>query len=238
MQWLNLHRDKYFSRWKAVLLALRCGNLHILQWLKAQASGHLIFLSLVANVYLNCLHFEVTCFLFCTGCRWNEWFEECCNAPAERGHLHILQWIMDQEDLPCDKPDDDYTYLQAARGGHLHIIQWLWQLDVPWHPGACSEAAKSGHLHVLQWVREQDPPCPWSEYVCQAAADGGHLHILQWLREQQTPCPWSAATCTAAAEQGNLEILQWLREQNPPCPWSQDTCTRAAGRGQQLKMLQ
>ena len=44
------------------------------------------------------------------------------SATAERGHLHILQWLGEQSP---NFLEDGFISHAAATAGHLHILQWL-----------------------------------------------------------------------------------------------------------------
>lgn len=103
------------------------------------------------------------------------------NAAAESGHIHILQWLMDQGCIM-----DAYTVSCAVKKGQLEAVKWLRDQGYPWNSKRmCSLAAWAGHLHILQYAREQG--CPWHAATCDAAAKGGRVDIVEWLVENGCP---------------------------------------------------
>ena len=85
--------------------------------------------------------------------------ETAASIAAECGHIHILDWMYNQNAL-----------LPHLRG-----------VDV------CMGAARGGQLETLKWLRAQLPPAPWDEDVFQSAIARGHLHILEWAAKHGCP---------------------------------------------------
>jgi len=86
-------------------------------------------------------------------------FEDAAMIAALNGHIHILDWMYNQN-----------TSLPHLRG-----------VD------ACRGAARGGQLETLKWLRAQLPPAPWDEKVLEDAIGRGHLHILEWAVKQGCP---------------------------------------------------
>ena len=118
-------------------VALRYGNLEILQWTRAKGCPW--------NGRTSCAkaanygHVEVLQWLRANGCPWNE--ESTCNEAASGGHLGVLQWLRNSG---C--PWDESTCAGAAGNGQLEVLQWLRDNGCPWDASTVQEAARNGHL--------------------------------------------------------------------------------------------
>jgi diadenosine tetraphosphatase ApaH/serine/threonine PP2A family protein phosphatase len=144
---------------------------------------------------------------------------------AEHVHLHVLQWLHEQDDIQLDMHD---LTEGAAAGGHLPILQWLDEVVQSWavrHGGSCALAAvEYGHVHLLEWLAEQGvqvvvPP------IARHAAAHGELNVLQWLQEE-VDLARNDEVCKAAAGAGHLAVLQWLRLLGClSCPFDAAQCT-------------
>jgi hypothetical protein len=168
-----------------------------------------------------------------------------CGDAAAHGHLHIVQFLRDQN---CMWEDDSIIrglrpgfVSRAAYDGHLNVLRYIFTQDddFPVNFGrddaVCNAAVRGNQLEVLKWLRAQKTPVfAWSNQTAFYAAEGGHLEILKWMRSQSPPCPWDEAVCTVAAINGKLDILQYLRssEHEEPCPLSATTVQEASLAGQ------
>jgi hypothetical protein len=154
------------------------------------------------------------------------WNDEMSDAAAENGRLHVLRFAQAR-----DYPMSGQELGLSAANGHLNVVIWLREQGHPWDEFICAAAAGGGQLHVLQWLRSKG--CPWLADTCREAAREGHLHIVQWARANG--CHWGPLTCAVAASRGHWHIVQWARANG--CPWDAQTCTAAASNGD-LHMLQ
>ena len=122
----------------------------------------------------------------------------CCAVSAEKGHLHVLQWLHSQNIAWSES-----TCTAAAKAGHLSILQWARSQECPWDAKVITQAAKMGHFQVVQWARNNQ--CPWTSEATLAAAMGDHIQILQWLVQQG--CPWHSGVLYVR----NPLIVRWAR---------------------------
>jgi hypothetical protein len=79
----------------------------------------------------------------------HEWSTEdlsICEYATENGHLHVLQWLV-ENGFPWDERICEY----AAYNGRLDILQWARENGCPWNTWVCSYAAQNGYLDILQW---------------------------------------------------------------------------------------
>ena len=135
----------------------------------------------------------------------------CVPIAAQRGDLHVLQWLISKN---CRWDD---ACRAAAQYGQLHILQWLRAQDppCPWGKRVCCTAAKKGHYEVLKWVRAQQPACPWGRKVCNVVAKKGNLAMLQWLRAQDPPCPWNETIFDVSSSK---HVIGWSLLHGCPAP--------------------
>ena len=54
------------------------------------------------------------------------WSDLVASAAADHGHLHNLQWLIEQDPKFLEYGLEEAVYC-AATAGHLHILQWLQQ---------------------------------------------------------------------------------------------------------------
>ena len=192
-QILSLLRDE---------VALRYGNLEMLQWLRR--NGCPWHESACAEAAFNG-HLEMLQWARVNGCPWSE---STCSEAASNGHLEVLKWARANGCLW-----DESTCTIAANNGHLKVLQWARTNGCPWDESTCDLAVSNGHLEVLQWARANG--CPWDESrMCERAASNGHLEVLKWLR--MNGCPWYESTCDLAARNEHWEVLQWARANGCP----------------------
>merc|ERR1712232_289168 len=79
--------------------------------------------------------------------RWGTWNSFTCQYAARWGHLHVLQWLYNEENCEWD----ECISLAAASGGHLEVLQWLRANGCPWNRDVCLAVAAYGHLKSLKW---------------------------------------------------------------------------------------
>jgi len=188
--------------------AAKGGQLHVLQWLRAQWPRRRD----CSWDYRTCYwaarggHLKLLKWLREEGCPWDS---GTCKGAAMNGYLEVLKWCRGEG---C--PFDEETCWAAARGGHLDVLKWCREEGSPWNEYTCRMAAQGGHLEILKWCRERG--CAWDCWTCIEAAEGGHLEVLQWARGEG--CPWNEYTCKMAARNKHLEVLRWAIENR--CPHS------------------
>ena len=86
---------------------------------------------------------------------WNDWT---INAAAEKGHLHIVTYCMEQK-CPCSR----LACALAAASGHLDILKYLHENGVPWDYKTCAFARENNHLECL--VYALDNGCQYDKHV-------------------------------------------------------------------------
>jgi len=82
----------------------------------------------------------------------------CANEAARYGHLHIIEWLREEQDLELDGVLYDCA---IEGGGQLHVLEWLREKEVDWYIWTFTTAAQIGNLDILQWL--QDERCPWPD---------------------------------------------------------------------------
>eukprot|EP00594_Rhizosolenia_setigera_P017174 CAMPEP_0178961476 /NCGR_PEP_ID=MMETSP0789-20121207/13729_1 /TAXON_ID=3005 /ORGANISM="Rhizosolenia setigera, Strain CCMP 1694" /LENGTH=326 /DNA_ID=CAMNT_0020645317 /DNA_START=193 /DNA_END=1173 /DNA_ORIENTATION=- len=105
----------------------------------------------------------------------------CADHAARIGHLDIIQWLQEEEDLELRGG----FYYYAVCGGQLHILKWLRERQVPWSGWTFASAAEKGNMNILQWLHDEG--CPWPEdngedyyhRVCEGDLKPG---VVDWLR--------------------------------------------------------
>ena len=88
---------------------------------------------------------------------WNDWT---INAAAEKGHLHIVTYCMEQK-CPCSR----LACACAAESGHLDVLKYLHENGVPWDYKTCAFARENNHLECL--VYALDNGCQNDKHVPQ-----------------------------------------------------------------------
>ena len=88
---------------------------------------------------------------------WNDWT---INAAAEKGHLHIVTYCMEQK---CRH--GSLTCAHAAASGHLDTLKYLHENGVPWDYKTCAFARENNHLECL--VYALDNGCENDKHVPQ-----------------------------------------------------------------------
>ena len=153
---------------------------------------------------------------------------------AERGHLEVLRWAMENH---C--PVDPYTYHGAATYGHVHILEYLHTTHAPYASFAANAAAREGHVHVLKWFAE------WENFymlmqqdLLKSAARENQIKVLEWVCSQPDDrfedrfyedFGLTADVMASAAEGGHVEAMQWLRDRGSD--WNTHVSDAAAREG-------
>lgn len=86
----------------------------------------------------------------------SSWSSLTCRDAAKNGHLHILQWLRNQ-DPPCFWESKTCSY--TAKNGLLHVLKWLRSQNPPcdWYCDTCANS-RNGHLHVIKWLAVKTLP--------------------------------------------------------------------------------
>lgn len=132
-------------------------------------------------------------------------------AAAEYGHVHILQWLKDQQ-LYAHAP---YS-VARVRSDHSSVVRWLHgQQSVKTCPML---AAITGDLDYIRWLHSQPAQAPslivqW-HHVAKEAASHGQFGIVQWMfAHRRSDCEHDVLV--SAIEGGHLAIAQWVYDQSP-----------------------
>lgn len=127
-------------------------------------------------------------------------------AAARGGHLHVLQWLHEQN-APCPATVMD----EAAHRGHLEVVQWLFKHRIE----GCTHratmmAALYGRLSMVQWLFEHNLGSI-DTHVMSKAIHSGNLELVQFLHSQVKTCRWwRGSEMQVAASHGYLSIVEWL----------------------------
>jgi hypothetical protein len=220
--------------------AAQCGQLSILQWLRARGSwwcettcemaaeyGH--FELLKKCVEMGCPidasactgaacggHIEILAWCRAQGLDWGL---TCFEAPCN-GHFELLKWAVEVGGMPLD---DEWTCYSAVRGGHVEILAYCVDKGCPYDPPiACMLAASNGQRNVLEWCLARG--AQMDAHTSAAAAGAGDVDILQWCVQRGAPVDETAAE--KAAEKGHRHVLAWLV--NNGFPVNVEACLAAA----------
>ena len=177
-----------------------------------------------------------------------------CAAAARQGHLHVLQWLTEDEDGPWI-PMDETVVKHAANHGSLDMLRWmqgrgcdfsehasggdgrvaarvrLSTMDLePTDANAARSlrllAAMAGELSLLERLCEKfDGMINDDSLLC--AVIGGNQECLEFIRRRGAR--WDANLCVNAVIFGRLETLQWLRANG--CPWDKSVWIEAVRYG-------
>jgi hypothetical protein len=179
-----------------------------------------------------------------------------CAAAARQGHLHVLQWLTEDEDGPWI-PMDETVVKHAANHGSLDILRWMQGRGCDFSEHASGEdmrvvarlrlstmdleptdaiaasrlgilAAMAGELSLLERVCEKFHVAEtMKEVEFSWAVMGGNQECLEFLRRRGAR--WSAHSCFNAVIYDRLETLQWLRANG--CPWDKSVWMEAVRSG-------
>lgn len=124
------------------------------------------------------------------------------------GHLHILQWLQAQNQLPSARAVDNFIECD-----HPDVIYWLHEHNITLPLLiAVDRPAQNGDLAFLAWIHRRSYLFPevvgWSK-VGYYAAKIGSLDILLWLQLNR-PHNLRETALVGALETGQLESVQWL----------------------------
>ncbi len=217
LEWLKTNRHEGCTA-RAFRLAIEYGHAEIAKWLVAKYPHNCQFnevhilswttngtLELIKTVYENgwgtmssWVLAHAAYFGELAGVEYLHHMQvECISSvstyAAQRGHLHILQWLHGNA---CKCIDPNVSIMDvAANAGHLHILKWLHENKV----GGCTTnamdcAAMCGRLEILQWLHEnRTEGC---HHALRKAAGTYQLDTICWLLENRP-------------RECKLELAQW-----------------------------
>jgi len=85
------------------------------------------------------------------------WGRGTASAAAQNGHLHILEYLVEQN---YDKLDE-FACMDAALNGHLDCLKYLREVaKAPWNYRAVEAARWRSRLKCLQYLLDNDCPIP------------------------------------------------------------------------------
>jgi len=179
--------------------AAAAGNLPVLQYVH-------IFTNLVMKRNLTEAaathgHLPVLRWLRERECPWDE--AAACEA-AVRGHIHILQYTLDN-----NAPEGTEPLIQkAARHGRMECVRWL---HIVRHHDLTSSvynaAAYGANLELLKWLDAKNPKLGTKDASI-SAADSGNIECLQYVQRRHG---WSPIDCAiGAVENNHLAVLEWM----------------------------
>ena len=220
--WLNLHRWFYKDLRKLIYAKLTPHEFYVVRHAhnsKYEHRNYVIDEYAALNGYLELLKWSISI--------GNYPDSDTSEQAARGGHIHVLQWMLDNADTLYQCMIRSLTVIPlsvgifAARGGHLKTLEWLQDNNLFCQEHLCTAAAQYGHLELLKWLRLHE--CPWDGGTCARAAAGGYIHILEWLRLNE--CPWDVRTCEAASRFRKYDVLKWVRNReihgSDVCPLSE-----------------
>ena len=199
-QGLCIHQRDSLSR-NAVIEAVRLGRLDAVKWFTARG----IMPDGFPDGFLD----------YFTACNYNA-----MSMAAQRGHLHILQWLHQNGGSLDDQSDERNLLILAIRRGDLPMTQWLCQQGADINRvdsiGTCArnKAVVSGHLRLSQWLVGQgaeDSLDTDGSYALTLAARGGHNAIFRWLTPSEGLNDQQASEMLLAAlGSGQRSLAVWL----------------------------
>jgi len=81
----------------------------------------------------------------------------CVKTAAYRGHLHIIQWLQEEQGLELH---EESLYTQALYTGQLRVMKWLREQKVDWDRWTFKFVAQEGTLDILKWLHNEGYPWP------------------------------------------------------------------------------
>lgn len=155
---------------------------------------------------------------------------------AQCGHLHVIQWLHDQNCLwsITDGPSVTCNHQEivswlhaqelefrlsisvdkAIQQSQLEFLQWalahnqLGLYELSCTANATVLAATQGDLPALRWLQANHPDC-CSEWTLSYAAMQGHLHAVKWLQKQY-PAVVFLPPGTHVVRNGHMHVIQWM----------------------------
>ncbi len=96
---------------------------------------------------------------------------------AMNGHLHILNWIQENDPILIEK--DKQVFEVAAIYGHLNVIKWGYEHRFTFSKSVFVKAVEYGQLDIIIWALQNG--CKIGNYAYRKAYSYGYLDVMQWL---------------------------------------------------------
>jgi hypothetical protein len=155
------------------ILAIRTGNLAIMQWLYKNDCSINEFSFNEAAHYGNLENMK---WLLNIGCTWSEYtFAEA----ARFGNLENMQWLLENG---CNW--DISTFLYATFKGNLDNMQWLLENGCPLDCTPFTVVMDPKYIKTATWLLENNCPCAQVDYdymVKEKKYDPAFLEKLEYL---------------------------------------------------------
>ncbi|KAF1326272.1 hypothetical protein FI667_g8581, partial [Globisporangium splendens] len=165
---------------------------------------------------------------------------------AERGHEHIVRWLLlDENGEPKNDVNTSKAFIAAVRNGEFQVAKYLHAIRP--EQAICTgfvmhRAALSGNLELLEWALDHlEDGCEvaFTSNSMELGSMASHWDLLKWLHERSYP--FSTPTIfMLAVTSGEVKNVEWLY-QNYRDIWdtsSKDSWAKIAARGGCLDMIQ
>jgi hypothetical protein len=153
-----------------------------------------------------------------------------CMYAAQEGHLHIMQWAMENSypyplafgaaaywnnlhilqylDTVCTFTSQDIINInrKAVQGDCVEILQWIYERGQLSYNHLYRDAIDHDSVRAIKWLHEHGialTPQVATYFACE-----GDIENLIWAYE--AGCKFEDDICEYVASTGNLEILKWL----------------------------
>jgi hypothetical protein len=129
-------------------------------------------------------------------------------AAADKGHMHILHWLLDNGVKSRYPRRSNYCYWSFdPKVASIEVLELLHSHGVPLDE-YCVFAAFYGNMDMLCWLHEHAVPLHPCAVVL--AAREGHLGVLGWLRAHGAPEPTQNDVQFGLNLPGNFGRRDWL----------------------------
>lgn len=147
--------------------AILKGNLGNVKWLHSNRYKSLEFYTSFDNAYeLAAFYGHLEILKFLTQIRYPAKLNDYVfSAAAEKGHLHIMRWLKDN-----DFPWSEKTFALASENGNLDNMKWLKENGCPLDTTAIIAALKNENLQNLRWLKQNGCPIDETEFKRKAFA--------------------------------------------------------------------
>jgi hypothetical protein len=172
LKWVRLKGFPWDERTAAH--AAEGGHIHVLDWI-AQTDSSFPWNN--ASMCKYAIGGGNLCSLQWLHHREREWFlmnrREICVTMIDNGHVHMLQWLMDNHMCVLD---DEVLCGRAAYKGHLPMLQWLRANGCPWNAGVIYMAVLYERVVMVQWALSNG--CPVDLEKCISVANSPTRELL------------------------------------------------------------
>ncbi|GFH47591.1 hypothetical protein CTEN210_04066 [Chaetoceros tenuissimus] len=155
------------------------------------------------------------------------------NPAAEKGHVHILQWIyeMTKSNIPSVRIWDIGVIQKIVSFGKIECIKWCHNtfersLDFSDY---VEHVASTGNVDALKWLAQLDGNSISDQSLLADAARSGSIEMLEYCNQMSDSFLSVFVPALAMRNKDkdqSLEVLKWLRQHD--CPWDEKTCCSLA----------